>query len=92
MHLTQSAGYRAPEVVRWNAAIAQRNARSADEEVGPKMAPPGPPSDMWAFGCLLFETVAGRKLFRAGDKLSSVLRFVIFYQACGAKVGIYAQF
>ncbi len=30
--------------------------------------------DMWSFGCLLFEAATGSKLFRAGDKLASVLR------------------
>ena len=38
---------------------------------------PGTKTDIWAFGCLLFETIAGRKLFRAGDRLSSVLRWVL---------------
>ena len=40
---------------------------------------PGTKTDIWAFGCLLFETIAGRKLFRAGDRLSSVLRWVVIY-------------
>lgn len=41
------------------------------EELGGR---PGTQADMWAFGCLVAETILGRKLFRAGDKLSTVLR------------------
>ena len=36
--------------------------------------PPGPPADIWSYGCLLAEVMTGRKLFQSGDKLASVLR------------------
>ena len=36
--------------------------------------PPGPPADIWSYGCLLAEVLTGRKLFQAGDKLAAVLR------------------
>ena len=36
--------------------------------------PPGPPADLWSYGCLLAEVLTGRKLFQAGDKLAAVLR------------------
>ena len=36
--------------------------------------PPGPPADIWSYGCLLAEVMTGRKLFQSGDKLTSVLR------------------
>ena len=35
---------------------------------------PGPPADIWSYGCLLAEVLTGRKLFQAGDKLAAVLR------------------
>ena len=35
---------------------------------------PGPPADMWSYGCLLAEVLTGRKLFQSGDKLAAVLR------------------
>jgi len=113
VHTTQSAGYRAPEVVAWNQHLEntqkksvrnsclngfirhnvsnnnnptsyQSTNRSAvvDEasvsdrtgEQHQLLTRPGPESDLWAFGCLLFEAVVGRKLYRSGDKLSSALR------------------
>ncbi len=39
-------------------------------------AAPGTPADIWAFGCLLAEALIGRKLFRAGDQLAAVDRYV----------------
>merc|ERR1712083_132212 len=35
---------------------------------------PGLGVDMWSYGCLLTEALTGSKLFRAGDKLTNVLR------------------
>ena len=37
---------------------------------------PSTAADMWSFGCLLTEAFTGGKLFRQGDKLAAVLRWL----------------
>ena len=80
--MTQSTGYRAPELTGSykEAASHQSSARGGYMYLRSRNnnysveSISGARTDIWALGCILMECVLGRKLFRAGDRLSSHLR------------------
>jgi len=66
-------GFAPRDVINNNNNIWEHKMADSADEDPDDPSRPGTAADVWAFGCLLAEAILGRKLFRAGDRLASVL-------------------